>query len=88
MAMIGIDVSKAKLDCMWLRDPVSLKVKSKVLPNTVAGYQALLVWLTALFLCALRVLCGKKAPIISGCRLRQRKPSLRCQFGRLQGSLM
>ena len=46
MAMIGIDVSKAKLDCMWLRDPVSLKVKSKGLPNTVAGYQALLVWLT------------------------------------------
>ena len=46
MAMIGIDVSKAKLDCMWLRDPVSLKVKSKVLPNTVSGYQALLVWLT------------------------------------------
>jgi transposase len=45
MAIIGIDVSKAKLDCLWLRDPVSLKVKSKVFPNTPAGHQALLTWL-------------------------------------------
>lgn len=45
MAIIGIDVSKAKLDCLWLRDSVSLKVKSRVIPNTSAGYQALLAWL-------------------------------------------
>lgn len=45
MEMIGIDVSKAKLDCLWLRDPVSLKIKSKVFPNTPAGYQTLLAWL-------------------------------------------
>ena len=38
MAIIGIDVSKAKLDCLWLRDSVSLKVKSRVFPNTPAGY--------------------------------------------------
>ena len=45
MAIIGIDVSKAKLDCLWLRDSVSLKAKSRVFPNTPAGYQALLDWL-------------------------------------------
>ena len=45
MMIIGIDVSKAKLDCVWLRDPVNLKIKSKVFPNTPTGHQALLVWL-------------------------------------------
>jgi len=45
MAFIGIDVSKAKLDCLWLRDNVSLKVKSRVFSNTPSGYQALLVWM-------------------------------------------
>ena len=45
MAIIGIDVSKAKLDCLWLRDSVSLKVKSRVFPNIQAGYRALLAWL-------------------------------------------
>ncbi len=45
MAIIGIDVSKVKLDCLWLRDSVSLKVKSRVFPNTPAGYQALLAWM-------------------------------------------
>ncbi len=44
MAIIGIDVSKAKLDCLWLRDSLSHKVKSKVFPNTPAGHQALLAW--------------------------------------------
>ena len=44
MAMLGIDVSKAKLDCLWLRDPVGLKVKSKVFANSASGYQALLAW--------------------------------------------
>ncbi len=33
MSTIGIDVSKAKLDCLWLRDSISLKVNSKVFPN-------------------------------------------------------
>lgn len=45
MAIIGIDVSKAKLDCLWLRDLVNLKVKSKVFSNTPAGHQELLAWL-------------------------------------------
>jgi transposase len=44
MAIIGIDVSKAKLDCLWLRDSISLKVKSKVFSNTPAGQHALLDW--------------------------------------------
>jgi len=44
MAIIGIDVSKAKLDCLWLRDSISLKVKSKMFPNTSAGHQDLLAW--------------------------------------------
>ena len=45
MAIIGIDVSKAKLDCVWLRDPITLKIKSKVFPNTPKGHKTLLVWL-------------------------------------------
>ncbi len=44
MAIIGIDVSKAKLDCLWLRDVATLKVKTKQQPNTPAGYEALLAW--------------------------------------------
>jgi transposase len=44
MVIIGIDVSKAKLDCLWLRDPAGLKVKSKVFANSPCGYQALLAW--------------------------------------------
>jgi len=43
--MIGIDVSKAKLGCLWLTDSVSLNVKSRVFPNTPAGYQVPLAWL-------------------------------------------
>jgi len=42
--MIGVDVSKAKLDCLWLKDQHTLKVKTKVLANTVDGHQALLAW--------------------------------------------
>ena len=42
--VIGIDVSKATLDVMWLRDPETLKVKSKKLTNTPDGRQALLDW--------------------------------------------
>ncbi len=44
MATIGIDVSKEKLDCAWLRDLTSGKMKGKVHPNTPAGHQALLDW--------------------------------------------
>lgn len=42
--MIGVDVSKAKLDCLWLKDLQTLKVKTKVLANTVDGHKALLAW--------------------------------------------
>lgn len=42
--MIGVDVSKAKLDCLWLKDPLNLKVKTKVLPNTSEGHRMLIEW--------------------------------------------
>ncbi|MDH5407826.1 MAG: IS110 family transposase [Gammaproteobacteria bacterium] len=45
MNIIGIDVSKTKLDCLWLKDAVTGKAKSKVFPNTEKGYQALNVWI-------------------------------------------
>lgn len=41
---IGIDVSKRKLDCLWLRQIEPRKVKSKVFPNTPTGHQQLLEW--------------------------------------------
>lgn len=44
MKVIGIDVSKAKLDCLWIRDLAGMKVKSKIQANTPAGHQALLAW--------------------------------------------
>ena len=44
MAIIGIDVSKLKLDCLWLRDLSLRKVKSKIHANTSPGHQALLAW--------------------------------------------
>ena len=44
MNVIGIDVSKDKLDCLWLRDLATGKAKSKVVPNQPCGYQALLAW--------------------------------------------
>ncbi len=43
--VVGIDVSKAKLDLLWLRDVDSLKAKSKVLPNTVKGHEDVVKWL-------------------------------------------
>jgi len=43
--VVGIDVSKAKLDVVWLRDIQTLKAKSKVLGNDRAGHKDLLVWL-------------------------------------------
>ena len=45
MQYVGIDVSKAKLDCLWLRDPDNLKVKTKVHENTKKGHEKLIAWL-------------------------------------------
>ena len=45
MAHIGIDVSKRKLDCMWVRDLETAKVKPKVFTNDPARYPDLLHWL-------------------------------------------
>lgn len=44
MMIIGIDVSKAKLDCLWLREAATGKVKSKVFSNNPEGYRQLLHW--------------------------------------------
>lgn len=43
-AIIGIDVSKHKLDCLWLRDHKTRKAKVKVHPNTPEGHRQLLAW--------------------------------------------
>ncbi|MCW4153163.1 IS110 family transposase [Halomonas sp. 18H] len=45
MAYIGIDVSKQKLDCLWVRDLSKSKVKTKVFPNRHQDYPGLLDWL-------------------------------------------
>lgn len=47
MEYIGIDVSKAKFDCLWLRDVENLKVKTKVFKNNLQGFTALSEWLIA-----------------------------------------
>lgn len=44
MFYLGIDVAKAKLDCMLL-DTSTNKQKSKVIPNTQPGFKQLLEWL-------------------------------------------
>ena len=44
MHYLGVDVAKAKLDCILL-DCTSGKRKSKVFPNTGAGYMQVLEWL-------------------------------------------
>ena len=44
MAMIGIDISKQKLDCLWLKDVAAGKIKSRVFDNTPAGHLALQAW--------------------------------------------
>lgn len=44
MFYLGIDVAKAKLDCMLL-DPVSGKRKAKAVSNNTQGYTTLLAWL-------------------------------------------
>ena len=42
MNYLGIDVSKAKLDCCLLREDGSRK--TKVVANSAAGFAALLAW--------------------------------------------
>jgi len=42
MSYLGLDVSKAKVDCALL---LNNKVKSKVVPNNPDGFQALMQWL-------------------------------------------
>lgn len=43
--VVGIDVSKAKLDVLWLRDVTALKVKSKIFANDAGGHDELTEWL-------------------------------------------
>lgn len=45
MFEIGIDVSKAKLDCLWLRDAGTDKVKTRKLDNHGQGHRQLVQWL-------------------------------------------
>ena len=45
-SVIGIDVSKAKIDVLWLKDAIALKAKSKVFSNDRKGHAELLVWLS------------------------------------------
>lgn len=45
MAVIGIDVSKQKIDCAWLRDVATGKVKTRVFPNRRQDFPRLLEWL-------------------------------------------
>jgi len=42
MNVIGIDVSKAKLDCAWLRE--ENKIKTKVVTNSIDGWKELIAW--------------------------------------------
>lgn len=44
MMIIGIDVSKRKIDCAWLRDQARGKVKTRVFENHPSGFEALLAW--------------------------------------------
>ncbi len=44
-SIIGIDVSKAKIDVLWLKDRENGKIKTKVLANTEAGHQELIQWI-------------------------------------------
>lgn len=42
---VGIDIAKDKFDCLWLRDVKLLKIKTKILKNTPAGFKQLKSWL-------------------------------------------
>ena len=45
--IIGIDVSKEKIDVAWLRNLEANKVKTKVFKNTTKGFSELCDWLNA-----------------------------------------
>ena len=45
--IIGIDVSKASLDCAYLRDPDQDKAKRKSCPNEVRCFASLVAWAEA-----------------------------------------
>lgn len=45
MAHVGIDVSKRKLDCLWVRDLERGKVKTRVFGNRRGAFAELLNWL-------------------------------------------
>ena len=44
MMIIGIDVSKAKLDALWLKDTATGANKTKIFANTAQGHAALIAW--------------------------------------------
>jgi len=44
MIKIGIDVSKDKLDCAWIRSIDPLKIKTKIFKNDLKGFQGLIDW--------------------------------------------
>lgn len=44
MTTIGIDISKDKIDCAWLREIEAGKIKTKVLKNNNEGFKALIDW--------------------------------------------
>lgn len=46
MNIIGIDVSKNKLDCALIDDANQAKLKFKVVPNSEEGFIALIDWLS------------------------------------------
>ncbi|NOX28281.1 MAG: IS110 family transposase [Gammaproteobacteria bacterium] len=46
MPIIGIDVSKDKLDVLWLKDPTHRKVKTKIFANTSQGFDHIIKWAT------------------------------------------
>lgn len=45
MITVGIDVSKKKLDVLWLKELENRKVRTKVLRNLPQGYQQLIDWI-------------------------------------------
>lgn len=47
MAIIGMDVSKEKVDCFWLKDTSRRTGKSKVFKNTPGEFPALIGWMVA-----------------------------------------
>jgi transposase len=44
-AIVGIDVSKAKIDVTWLKNPETLKIKTKIFENNYAGFVLLIEWI-------------------------------------------